>query len=797
MNNTTRMPIASWANTQPQVPEKSASAGDFIDFERLFAMARRQIWVVAAAVALCVLLGIVYLRTTPSTYTANASVLIDEGLNKLVDGTTATTFTVETDTAILSQIEIVKSARLAAVVADAENLTENPAFMEPEPSLLGSIIASARGVLGFFSSRPDGLEGLSESERAAAIKAANRETAIGILQKNLDVGRIGRSNVIALAYTAQSPQLAARITRAYTKAYLADQLDANYDATSQATVWLEGRIAELRKNSQNASMTVEKFRAENGLTAARGELISEQQLSDLNSQLIIAQADTARAKARSDQMDAILAKGQSAAVKEGVVLAEQQAQTTPGAEMQNTTLRQRYIAVSRRLQEVVNAYGEDHPQAALLRDELKNLEPQIYAELQRQAQTFKNEFSVAQARQNSLRESVANAAGQSSQASEAQVKLRELEQQATTLNTLYQTFLSRYEEAAQQQSFPIAKVRAISEAVTPRRPSGPRTIIALGLSVVLGLMLGGALAMLNEFNERFFRTSDDVRDRLGLKFLGYLPLVGANNSRNKGRFGLFKGRRSSHGTGEKNLRIGINAPSSLFAETLRNTKFASDVMLGIGQCRVIGVVSLLPGEGKSTVAANYAGLLASRGARTLLIDGDLRKPALTHRLGLGGAQAGIVEAVMNEQPWQSVAATDNETHLSVIPAVMRGQLTHTSELLSGPAFRRFLDNAKPNLDYIIVDLPPLGPVVDGKAFAPLADGFILVTEWGATPRAMVRSFFQQEPQIAEKLLGVILNKVDLKKLPRYGALGSSEHLFEKYSSYYLDSEEQEAPRRAA
>ena len=192
---------------------------------------------------------------------------------------------------------------------------------------------------------------------------------------------------------------------------------------------------------------------------------------------------------------------------------------------------------------------------------------------------------------------------------------------------------------------------------------------------------------------------------------------------------------------------------------------------------MIGFVSVLPHEGKTTVAANFAGLLAANGARTLLIDGDLRNPGLSR--GLSPApDKGLVEAIVGDQRWQSTCMVDRTTRLAIIPAVVRGRLSHTSELLSGPGMRDLIDDARKAFDYIIVDLPPLGPVVDAKAFAPLADGFVLVAEWGATPRALVRAdAARRNPQVAAKVLGIILNKTDMKKLARYGVVRRRRAVF--------------------
>jgi polysaccharide biosynthesis transport protein len=199
--------------------------------------------------------------------------------------------------------------------------------------------------------------------------------------------------------------------------------------------------------------------------------------------------------------------------------------------------------------------------------------------------------------------------------------------------------------------------------------------------------------------------------------------------------------------------------------------------------KVIGVVSALPGEGKSTVAANLAQLLALNGSKTLLIDGDLRNPALTRTLGIA-ADGGLVEAIMDAQSWKSLLKFDRQTRLAILPGVVRGHFSHTGEALSSPGMQRLLQEARGAFDHIIVDLPPLGPVVDAKAFAPLADGFVLVVEWGRTPRALVRTVFASEQTIAGKVLGVVLNKVSLKSLPKYGSFGGSEQFLTKYAEYY-------------
>ncbi|MBZ9697568.1 polysaccharide biosynthesis tyrosine autokinase [Mesorhizobium sp. B2-3-14] len=774
------------------LPNSEAGDGDdFIDIERLLGMAARQAKVVGVCAVIGLFLGMLYLQTTPPKFVSVSSVLIDEGLNKIVDDISAASTTMQTDSAILSQIEILTSTRLAAVVVDKLKLDQNDTFMNPPQSALAQGVGLVRGLIQYVRPSSPVMPGVGDitkldpAARDALIATSRRDYAILKLQNEIRADRVGRSYVIALGYQATDPALAKAITKAYADAYLADQLDASFDATERAAVWLQGRLTELRESSQQASLAVEKFRAEHGLSAnSDGQLMSDKQLADLNAQLIVAQADTARASARYQQYKSIVDSGSDNAFKDAAISSDQPASSVIAA------LKTRYLTVAKRQQDVEANFGPQHPQAVALAKEKADISTQIFGELKQLTESYRNEYEVALARETALRANVAAAQGKSSIDNQSQVQLRDLDQKATALSTLYQTFLGRYEEAAQQQSFPVGKIRIISDASTPLAASSPRTVIVLGLSLVLGVLMGAGFGGLNEFNERFFRTGEEVRDRVGLKFLGYLPTIGSKPSKeDKPAEPDLKVARSPAAIERRaRMRVSIDAPASMFSETLRSAKIAFDVVMEGQGSRVIGVISVLPGEGKSTVAANLAGLLAANGSRTLLIDGDLRNPGLSRSLGME-AEQGLMEAVVSGQTWQSVGKIDRQTKLAIIPAVLRGHFSHTSELLSSAGMRRFIENAKETFEYIVVDLPPLGPVVDAKAFAPLVDGFVLVTEWGRTPRAMVRSMLESEPYVANKIVGAVLNKVDLKKLAKYGSFGASEKFFDKYSSYYLDKSE--------
>ncbi|TIW04401.1 MAG: chain-length determining protein, partial [Mesorhizobium sp.] len=216
---------------------------DFIDIERLLGMAARQAKVVAVCAAIGLFLGVIYLQTTPKQYMSVASVLIDEGMNKVMDDISAASATRQTDATILSQIEILNSARLASEVVDKLKLDQNQDFMSPPQSALAKGVGFLRGIVAYFrgnaADRLPGIQNADAATREAMIKAATHDYAVLMLQTGLLADRVSRSNVISIGYQATNPALATAITKAYADAYLADQLNASFDATERAAVWLQ------------------------------------------------------------------------------------------------------------------------------------------------------------------------------------------------------------------------------------------------------------------------------------------------------------------------------------------------------------------------------------------------------------------------------------------------------------------------------------------------------------------------------------------------------------------------------
>ncbi|TCV73662.1 polysaccharide biosynthesis tyrosine autokinase [Neorhizobium sp. S3-V5DH] len=759
-------------------PSETRDSDTFLDLDKLWAAVIRRLGVIIACIVATVVLAGLYLFMAQPIYTAMTQILIDENLSRYAEDEKDSQTAQQIDNRMSSAVEILKSKALALRVVDKGKFDQNETLVNPPKSPVDLAKGAIKSVTSLLT--PGGPPPSEELERMG-----RREKAAAVLQQALTVERVGRSSVIAISIRSPDPQLSAAIARTYADSYLTDQLNANFDASERASFWLQERLNDLNSRAQQASLAVEQYKTEHGLVSPRGELLSSQQLSDLNSQLIVAQADSATASARYQQYKAIIDKGAEAAVENAVI----SARDTDNSVIQD--LRKRYIAINDRERGVIQQFGADHPQAVALKSEKEEISQQIYRELQQLTGSFRNEFEVASSREKSLRDSIDRVAGRNSEANVSMVQLRELEQKAAALKTLYESYLGRFEEATQRQSFPIAKARVISEAGTPTAPSSPRKTLTMALSVVLGLMLGCAAATLLELRERFFRTGDDVQDKLGLRFLGYLPTLSGIHAEEKPAPQPTEAEAAAAPPGNpisfrRLMRVAVEAPRSQFAETLRNTKLACDIMLQERKCRVIGVVSCLPGEGKSMVAANFAGLIASSGVRTLVIDADLRNPGLSRMLA-SEPEIGLVEVVLQKTSWTNAARVDRRSRLTILPMTTRSkQLAHTSELLASAGMSQFLESVKDAFDVIVVDLAPLIPVIDAKAFEPYVDGFVFVTEWGVTPTKAVQSVMRSEPQIASKTVGVILNKTEMSELHRYADPGAPERLRNNYLSYYKE-----------
>lgn len=747
-------------------PDKVASSSDDmwetsavqpIDFDRIIAIARRQWRVVAICSLIFMALGVIYALRVQPKFTAESRLLIEQGKSGIVNQLSDSGITVDDEGTVLSQLEILTSDTIATAVIKKLDLINNESFMNSEGSLLGQVRSLVKGILSRDS---------APAEDAMA-------TATTALVENMDVNRVGRTYVLSIGYTSQDPLLASQVANAIADAYLVDKLNSKYEATRRAGDWLEQRIDELKQKASEADLAVQRYRSTHNLISAKdGVLVSDQQLSEQSTALTAAEQDTARAQAKYDRIKVIIDSGRTDAIVTDILDSSIA-----------IDLRQKYLAASKTAAELANRLGPNHAQVVRLKAEMAEYQRLMLEEMSRIAESYQSELQMATTKEVSLRASLARASGVTAAANETQVPLRELERTSESYRRLLETSMQRFQEASQQQSFPIVEARIITEAKPPIKPSKPKKPLVVAIATFFGLALGSGLGAFREFRDRYFRTGEQIRQKLDLEYLGSIPLI--LEEATVVTAGLYDSPRSIRPM--SNLqRYVVDHPNSAFAETMRSAKIAVDLQTGAKTGKIVGVISTLPGEGKSSVAVNLAQLLAMQGARTLLIDTDLRNRGATRAIGLH-AEAGLVEVLLDERPVAEGLLFDPQTRLTFLPTALRRRVPHSSELLASQAMEKLLDDARSRYDYIILDLPPLRPLVDARAIMPLLSSVLYVVEWGGTSRKIVRDSIFNEPRLRQKCAGVILSKVDTEKMKMYQDFGSEEYYSSRYSAYYNES----------
>ena len=735
------------------------------DLDRIWGMVRRQRYVLIGGLAAGLIISGIYIVAAVPQYTATVNILLDTPkVRAVADAYDSSGLSFETG-GIDSQVEVLKSERIALGIIKKLDLKNHPRFKpsrNPIAYAIGSAFSWVKDLLGIRDLDAEAAQAVEE-DRVLERRIVNT------LSSNMQIKRIGRTYVLDLKYTSPDPGFASQIANAYADQYLTDQLDAKYDATTRAAVWLQDRINELRGRSLEADAKVQQFRTENGLIAVDGKLVNEQQLSAANAQLSEARAKMAEAEARAQRIEAI--------AKEGSV---DSAVTESLANPVVAQMRTKFLEASKREAEISKKLGADHIAAVNLRNEMKQYERLLFDELGRIGETYRSDYQIAKSRLEALEINLRSMVAQTAGDNKTLVQLRELERESETYKQLYSTFLTRYQEAIQQQSFPITDARVITAATAPLDQSWPKRSLVLALGLVVGGMAGVGAAFVLEMRDRVFRTGEQVQSELGVEFLGLLPALSVSTHRPTDAAPPPAG---SLGTVAPSMRYALSAPLSGFAETLRATKVAADIALRAKRPRVIGVVSVLPSEGKTTVSKNLASLVASLGSKTLLIDGDLRNPGLTRAIAPHTTH-GLVELLQGQRTITEVALREPDSGLTIIPAIVNRKMTNSSDLLSSQAMRNLLARTEGLFDYVILDLPPIGPVIDVRAAADLVDAFVFVVEWGKTPRALVRSTLEVESEVMERCLGVVLNKVDQTKMKLYEGSEYRNYYYSKYSKYY-------------
>ncbi|SFM09700.1 exopolysaccharide transport protein family [Bradyrhizobium sp. NFR13] len=728
-----------------------------VDLREMARILRRRWRAVVLPAAVLGGIALAYVLTATTLYTANSTVLVDPRRANVVETNQSVLTNFGTDDATIeSQTLLIQSLAILQRVVDKLKLTQDLEFM-PKPGLLDPI----RNL--FRSSGP--VDGVSPEDAARAY-------SIYLLQRRMKVTRQGTTFLVDIAVSSESPQKAATIANAVADAYFEEQVRAKYDATRIAAKWLGSQIDALKNRVVASEQAVAEYRSANNLAVAQGVTVNDQQITDLNNKLIAARVQTAEARAKFDQVQQLAKTGGDAGGLNAAVSSEMV-----------TKLRAQYADIAKNEADLTSKYGPRHPQVANVRAQLKDTQRLINEEIARIVQSTAHDYDVAKSREASLQDSFDKLQGVSSTSGQALVRLHELQREAEANRTLYEAYLARSKETTAQESLEMPDSRIVSFASIPLKPSAPKTALILGLAILLGLGGGAVLAFLTDYLDGRIKTLEQAEEISGVPALAALPSISSRELAGRAK----RGRTELGNYDPRTMRLlpaalqpplmryAIEEPGTFFAEAIRAVRLAIQRARKIDTVKVVLVTSGLESEGKTTFAGNLALSFATLGIKTLLIDGDLRNPGLTRAVS-PHADAGLLQVATGEVPLEHAILHDRSTGLSILPSPAIKDVDAITELMFSEQIVEILDRLKSHYELIIIDSPPLIPLVDGRALAELADRILLAMAWNQTPREVVAHTMELLAPVHDRILGTVLTQVDLSKIRFYDYYRSSAYL---------------------
>lgn len=719
---------------------------------------RRRIGIVGTAAGAVLVLTLAFILVVRPYYTATATVMIDLHRSQVINfnDTSNVRNSATDEAAVQSQVLLMQSAEVLRAVVKTLNLTSDPDF-SPQPGLLDPI----RRLLSSHH-RVDGVS----AQDIAMLNSAE------LLKKRLKVSRQQNSYLVDIGVSAHDPKRAAVVADAVVKAYLAQLVKTKGDAVRLAAGWMDQQLAQLKSRVRDSDKELETYRGQHQLVMMQGVTVNDQQIADLNTQLIQSRAEAAQARAKYEQVAQIARSG----VDPGSLPEALSSETI-------ARLRGQYADAAKNVADLASHYGPQHPLLIAAKAQVRDTQKLINAEVHRILQSRRQTYDVAAAREASLQKSLSGLQNVSNESGQAQVHLRELQREADANRSLYQSFLNNYKQAAARESLKLPDASLVSASDVPLQPSFPRPTLFLLLAVPLGIALGAIIAIGVDHFDRRVKSLSQLAIVTGLPALASMPVIGLRElSRiaKRGREALAQHNPASTGLLPIPLQPPLmhyiaEEPNSVFAEAVRAVRLSVQRAARIRPVQALMVTSAIDGEGKTTLASNLALSYAMLGARTILVEGDLRNPEMTRSL-CPRAQHGLLDVALGRASLRQAIFTDPNLPLSVLPSPASDQAQVSGEFVFSDAIGVILRVLRQHYDMIVIDAPPLIPLVDSAALGEYADGIVMTVGWDRTVEDIVVRALGQLGTLQDRLLGTVLTRVDLKRMSQYDCYYNSAYI---------------------
>ena len=582
------------------------------------------------------------------------------------------------------------------------------------------------------------------------------------LQDIVEVEPVKRTRLIDIRATHTDPKVATKVANAVSDAFALWNLEVRTKTNSIAGGYLQKRIAELQEQIRNGEEQLVNYAQSHqilSLDATQNTVV--ERLAGLNKQLLDAENDRSLAEAAYRSS---LAPGAAAANAEV-------------SDEQIGDLRAKLADLKQKKVQLLLTDTEESPEVKDVTEQINTLEKQL-TEARSNASNvvttnLETKYRQALAREKTLRESFDKQRSETVTQNQAAINYNILKQEIETNKGLLEGLMQRAKENDVSMAGTPNNIHVVDYASEPDSPVGPRRVQSVFIAAILSLAFGVALALFLEYLDDTVKSPEDVERGLRLPALAVIPIAGRT-----ARQRLFAGKQhgmNGNGSGPE-LLLNAEGPT-VEAEAYRHLR--TSVLLSTpGRApRTLLVTSSLPSEGKTTTVVNMATVLSQTDATVLVIDADMRRPRLHQVFGIEN-RAGLSSLLSSEITTNELLSVVNRYRESNIYLLSSGPIPpNPAELLGSEQMRSLVARACADFKYVIIDSPPIASFTDGVLISAIVDGVLLVVQGGKTSRQVVKRTRQMLHEIGAKVIGVVLNKIDLRSQDYY-------YYHQDYKNYY-------------
>lgn len=749
------------------------SASDNVDsgtsVRRLWQAILRRKWLIVALVFFTTSVAAAVMYQTESTYEASSMIELDEHASLMkadsFNSQDPQNFSLNLNTKKL----IVRSHPILVDVASSLRLNENPDFLPKKKSIKDTLWRAgggSRAAERIGELPPAGDLSVSQSggdPPAAPVpvpapvpipEGPQLAKILKVLEDNLVVDQVRDARVLKVSFTHTDPKLAAAVANSVAQNFIQRSFRLKTEKFNNTAAWLERSTQDLRAKVKLAEEALANYVREHKIFSIsdnrdKGTLATEK-LAALHEQVMRAETD----RTLKQSLYAEVKAGRTAQLPEAFTDAK------------IVNLQKELGELSRSEAQLSTRYGPLNLKLKEVQQQIASIREQIEASQKALESKLQADYERAVRDEQSLKTALARSKDEAVDENQESIQYHILKQDVETANTMYKDFLNKSNQASVQVAEQYNDIRVIEPAEIPTKPTGPKRGLVILTVFLLSLMTGVGLAVYLEGIDNTIRSVDDVKRYAQLPALGVIASLTGRRLRLRSLMAGGGPARESNGGHGSRLLLNKFALSPMAEAYLQLRTSVMHSMSG-RMVKTLLVTSSLPGEGKTTTAANLAASLARTGASVLLVDADLRRPNL-HRLFEVDNNLGLSMILSNPglskpEALEMVVRYD-ESQLFLLTS---GPVPpNPAELLGSEQMRSLLTYLKGSFAYIIIDSPPIAPFTDGVLLSPVVDGVLLVVEGGKSSREAVQRSRDVLSSVGAKILGAVLNQVDLSS-PEY------------------------------